>query len=247
MKKLEFTSFQLHIFAMVFMFIDHLSILFPDIIFLRIIGRLSFPIFAFMLVEGFFHTKNLKAYIGRLGLFMLLSELPFDLEHFSVKEISDNPFRLLEYQSIMCVFFISMIFIYILQKIKPFLDKLGFIGVSVFALLLGAILGEVLHLDYTYIGIPTVLTFFFTKGENILTKIFQGILLLVLSLCLLGCIKVPIGPILINIQVFSLGALFFIYNYKGKQGYHKKWFKYFCYAFYPMHLLILTLIKNILL
>ena len=65
--KFEVTSMLLHIMAMVFMLCDHLwGTIVPGNDWLTCIGRLAFPVFAFMIVEGYFHTKNLKKYVGRL-------------------------------------------------------------------------------------------------------------------------------------------------------------------------------------
>ena len=62
--KLGITSMWLHIMAMAFMLCDHLwGTVVPGNNWLTVIGRLALPIFAFMIVEGYFHTKNLKRYI----------------------------------------------------------------------------------------------------------------------------------------------------------------------------------------
>ena len=78
-EKIGISSFGLHIVAMLTMLIDHMyQTLFNDKIWMNGIGRLSFPIFAFMVVEGYYNTKDVKKYLGRLLIFAFISEIPFD-------------------------------------------------------------------------------------------------------------------------------------------------------------------------
>ena len=78
------TSFVLRLIAIVTMTLDHTAAIFldygtPAYIIMRSAGRLAFPIFCFLVVEGFVHTSSLPRYLGRMAAFAVLSEMPFDL------------------------------------------------------------------------------------------------------------------------------------------------------------------------
>ena len=78
-----FNNFTLKMIAIISMLTDHVGcILFPDELIFRAIGRIAFPIFCFLVVEGFFHTRNTWNYLMRLCIFAILSEIPFDLAFF---------------------------------------------------------------------------------------------------------------------------------------------------------------------
>ena len=78
--KIETTSFSLHIMAMIFMLCDHLwGTIINGNDWLTCIGRLTFPLYASMIVEGYFHTKHFTKYVTRLLLFAVVSEIPFNI------------------------------------------------------------------------------------------------------------------------------------------------------------------------
>lgn len=180
-----------------------------------LIGRASFPLFCFLLVEGFCHTGHLSKYILRLGLFAIISEIPFDLAFFGT-------FFYPEYQNIFFSLFIGILmlalFQYIMDHLKDRPVQLLLLPGTVLA---GCFLAYALHTDYGYMGILLIFAFYVFRGKKVE---------ILLSNCLFNMIK--------N-QPFGIISAPLIYLYNGKRGIS---LKYLFYAFYPIHLIILYLI-----
>lgn len=239
--RLETTSMALHIMAMIFMLFDHLwGTIVPGNDWMTCIGRLSFPIFAFMIVEGYFHTKNLKKYVLRLLVFAIISEIPFNM---AMSSRVFNP----TYQNVLWSFLISIGLIYWNEKAKATQKKWKQIAVGCVTVIIGYILGIITMVDYYHAGILTVLVFYFFRQKKWWSYLGQFVCLWYINTEILGGFgyEIPLfGEIIfVHRQGFALLALIPIWLYRGKQGYHSKILQYVYYAFYPVHLLILALIK----
>ena len=99
---------------------------------------------------------------------------------------------------------------------------------------------------YNAAGILTVLLFYFFRKKTWISFAAQLVGLYYLNVVMLGNLYYPVTILGHHFEIaqqsFALLALIPIWLYHGEQGYHNKWFKYFCYAFYPVHLLILFVI-----
>ena len=113
MKKLKFiNSNALKILAMAFMLLDHLwATIIPDNQWMTCVGRLAFPIFAFMITEGYAHTSDFKKYAKRLFLFGLISEIPFNL-------MSSGSFVYPFHQNVMFTLLLGLLSIREIDRIK---------------------------------------------------------------------------------------------------------------------------------
>ena len=238
--KLETTSFSLHMMAMIFMLCDHLwGTIIPGNDWLTCIGRLTFPIYAFLIVEGYFHTKNLKKYIGRLLIFAILSEIPFNLA-------MGSSLLFPIHQNVLWSFLISIGLIHWNEKVKE--RKLWKrILVGIITLCIASIVGIITFVDYYNAGILMVLVFYFFKDKKWWCYLGQLVCMWYINFEMLGGLSYEVNLFgqthFIARQGFALLALIPIWLYRGKQGYHSKPLQYAYYAFYPVHLLILGLIK----
>ncbi len=141
-------SFQLKCIAVLTMIIDHTgAVLFPGDLVFRYIGRISFPIFCFLLVEGFSHTRDMRKYMLRLGVFAVISEIPYDLAfRDTVLEFG--------HQNVFFSLFIGVVMMYALEKNAEW-------PIKVTEVLLAMWVAVFLRTDYGFKGILLISIYYF--------------------------------------------------------------------------------------
>lgn len=178
---------------------------------LRMIGRLAFPLFAFLLVEGFQHTRNRKQYGLNLFLFALLSEIPFNLMR--------SGHCLHTGQNVMFTLLLGYLGLCALEyfradKLRMTLSILGLFVVAFFA-----------HADYGYVGYAFILLMYVLRGTPVVRAV-------------VGCAALPS-------HVVGGMAFIPIALYNGKRGFIQgPVAKYLFYAFYPLHMLVIWLLRS---
>jgi hypothetical protein len=259
-------TFKLKVFAISVMLIDHIGAVIITqtnhywlYLACRAIGRLAFPIFAFLITEGFRKTGNVVKYMKRLFLFALLSEIPFDFAlyqyHFNTDVISDIRFifqkpsyadvvfnRLIAHQNVFFTLFLGLLLIYLFDLIEKQNKKNDFMGFAISNLLYAFLMAAFclaatwLRTDYDYKGILIIVAFYLFKES----KALMTISLFIISFTLLCDFRgfEQTGNWLAMVSIFATLAMIPICFYNGKKG---KSIKYFFYAFYPVHLMCLFL------
>lgn len=210
--------FVLKIIGILSMFLDHYYFIISGPKILNIIGRVAFPIFAFALNEGYRHTKNLKLYLIRLGIFALVIQLPL---FFSSTKYPMNIFFTL---------FTGLLIITIMNTKKINIFPKILIIASLFYIT------KKFEFDYLIYGILLIMIFNIFYNRKIL--IFVSFLFLNLLI-----VYFPEIFDLSKTQFYSIFSLIFIFLYNGKKG---KSMKYFFYLFYPLHFFVIELINKFL-
>ena len=217
---------RLKILALVTMTIDHIGVvIYPDQTILRIIGRISFPLFAYLAVLGIDSTSNLRNYLLRLLFFGLISQIPFFLA------AGIGPFDTF---NTLFTLFSGVLFLSFLKS-----PSIGANLVAVVSVLASVLL----NFDYGIYGIASISCMYVLRRN-----IKYG----VVALLLLN----GVFFFLLQIQIFSLLTLPFILLHDISLSLGRKksdimkiyprWRKYFFYAYYPLHLTVLFLIKIII-
>lgn len=212
----------LKLIACLSMFIDHLgAVCFSGMMGFRIIGRLAFPIYCFLLVEGAVHTRNMKKYILRMGIFALISEIPFDLAFY----------HRLVYTGHQNVFFtlgLGLLAIWFLEHPIEQLD-IPDVLYKLLVIIAAGLIAEFFNTDYGFTGIAVICIFYYLRGQPQL--------------------KYPIAVILLaamgGVEVYAVLALIPILLYNGQRGRQTKAMQYGFYIFYPAHLLLIAALYHL--
>ncbi len=214
------TAFGLRLIAIITMFIDHMGYkTFNDLLVLRIIGRIAFPLFAFGIAEGIRYTNNYKKYLSRLFVLALISEIPYNLfisDSVFYFESSNVIFTLLAGACICCLFKF---------KLNTY-EKILLIVTPIVICFMNS--------DYEIIGIISIPIMYYFMSKN------RKIIGVMLSCLLLG---ICYG----YLQMFCLLAVIPIAIYNGKKSDIMKtdlW-RILNYSFYPFHILVIYIMKYI--
>ena len=240
-RSIGFSHNFLSIVAMISMLIDHMALMlikngklygYDEILFnnavalddakgwillytiMRIIGRSAFPIFAFLIVEGFRKSNNLFKYILRLLILAVISEIPYDLMVFN--EVFTV--RCLEVQNVVFTYVIGLLMLVIIKYVNSFSPIL-----SAFPALIAGFLTHFFKTDYAIEGILLIYVFYMFRND--------------LNIICLITIMVAFVMSIENYYGAAVFSVIFIYLYDGTKG--ELDMRQFRYLFYPLHMLVL--------
>lgn len=217
----------LKLIACLTMLTDHVGyVFFPNAVFLRILGRIAFPLYCFLLCQGLLHTKDPLRYLLRFLLILVISEIPFDLLFFG---------RITwEHQNVMVTLLLGLVMGLCFRRISSLPLKL--VCVIPFALA-----ADFLQADYGAYGILVIALFLLSQGTAH-PHLAEFLGLLLLSLYQYD-VQVPVLGILLPFQLFTLPAMLPICLYSGKKSSNSPVLKWLFYLFYPLHLALLLLLS----
>lgn len=226
------SSFVLKILACVFMFVGHIPFVFPDtVIPCILIGKLAFPIFAFLISEGYVHTRNWKKYLSRLLVLALISQLPASMLF--------NPNSSNLYLNIFFTLLLGLISIRFFDKIK---NKY----IAIIPVIFFSAVAEITGCDFGAIGV-LMITFFYIFKQNknlmVLSQIFLMAVLFVQKLYNYTSLNSTILIYILLQFLFTVLSLIFIIFYNGKRGKNTMKVQVGFYFFYPIHLIFLCILK----
>ena len=208
--------------ALASMVIDHLGEgFFPGQIWMRCVGRMAMPVFAFFIAEGFCYTRDRKRYLFTLLLFGIISEVPFDL--FSAGKV-----LAFGHQNILLTFAWAVTGLICCEKL---IEKCSSGKLIIAAVLVGFMAGAVImRLDYDMLAVALISVFWLLRTRGLLIR---------------STVAAGVYAVFRNVGRAWFGLLGFIpiCFYNGERGRGCKWL---VYVFYPGHMLLIYIIKRLI-
>ncbi len=248
------TAYMLKLIAIICMVLDHAGCLIymGQLSWMRFIGRIAFPIFAFQISEGYIHTHNLKKYYIKLILFAIISQIPYAWFQYC---LSSSPSLNIIFTLILGLLSITIydVFIKISEHVTKdtthskksqksindiqFLYKLCGIMIAIVI----ALIADGFDFDYGFYGVFLIFLFYAFRKNKILMNL--AVIAITLIYYIPFWLTSNFNIAYIVLFFFGLIPLIFVDLYNGKKG---KNFKMAFYIFYPVHLTLLCIIYNLL-
>ena len=239
----DISAFGLHLLAMALMVCDHTWATLPfSPDWLHVVGRIAFPVFAFLMAEGHVYTSDVKRYRKRLLLLAVVTEIPFNL-------ICSGSATYPLHQNVIWTFLLASVCIGFWQKaqesrtVSALLSALGMT-------LVGYLAGYILFVDYYGEGVLMAVMFYLLRGSRWYHRLGQAAALYWINVEMLKgrMLLIPLlgSTVEFPVQGFALLALIPIWLYRGRQGLHSKAVRLVNYGFYPAHMLVLWLVAMVL-
>ena len=238
-KILDISTFGLHLLAMGLMLCDHMWATLPHMpLWLTGLGRIAFPIFAFLMAEGHAHTRDIRRYRKRLLLLAVVTEIPFNL---MCSGSVIYPFH----QNVIWTFLLSSLCVDMIRQAQEQKTAAAILKAAAMTLV-GYLAGYILFVDYHGEGVLMVVIFWLLRGGRWYHRLGQAACLYWINVEMLKgqMLLLPLAgkTVEVPLQGLALLALIPIWLYRGRQGPHGKAVRLFNYAFYPVHMLILWLV-----
>lgn len=222
------SSFALKFIALTCMCIDHMGLaLFPSVSAFRCVGRLAFPLYCFLLSQGYAHTRDIRAYVRRLLLLAFLSEIPFDLLIFGRVASGVE-------QNVVFSLLLGLLALYAADSLR------GRLLECILALTALCAAAMILRVSYGWLGVALCLGFHFAREHRFKQALCSALLcgLYALSLLLSG-----VERSWALLSLYATGASLLILLYNGKRGLHAPALTFLFYAAYPLHIAALVLAR----
>ncbi len=219
--------------AIAAMLCDHVGLfLFPDITFLRDIGRIAFPLFAWLIANGAYHTKDIRTYLSRLFLLAIISQIPFTLAN---QEIGSPLF----YFNVFFTLFLGLLAIYGIQRNKN-------LAVQTIIITACALAANIIHADYGAAGVVSIALFYIFFRDKTLIFTSQFFVFIIAPHVMDGLQQLygKYTALLhyISVEWYTLLALPIIFFYNNKKGQDSK---YLLYAVYPLQYVIIYILLSL--